>query len=338
MPLHDAGTSARLVLCPTVSLPVPRRRARPDKLGPAMARFKSVYILRTPPATVPSMIGVSASKAPTGRLEASTNERAVLEHRSQRDWLSGPNKADGLPNPDPPSMTEQIARQFERDGFCLLEGFFPDRLMNELEALSHEHFGSNPAFEHNEEFLDKSQTDVIPWFPQNEAVHAFDAIDEDPRLRRLTAAVLGDGWRSESCMVMFSMAGSKGQAWHQDCPPDDENVFNLNRLVYTRDIRREAGGEVVVVRGSHRRGLLPAGDPTGTFDDEVLLRPKKGSLLLLHGHAWHRVLPVKGMPRLSINYRALPPGAADGITDVCVYRNMRYRFSTAEVVEDRTNR
>ena len=135
---------------------------------------------------------------------------------------------------------------------------------------------------------------------------------------------------------MFSKARSQGQAWHQDCPPDNEHSFNLNRLVYTGDITAETGGEVVVVPGSHRRGLLPAGDPEGEFEGQVVLRPKKGTLVLLHGHAWHRVLPVKNTPRLSINYRSATAGTSDDVTDVCVYRNMRYRFSTSEVIEDRT--
>ena len=229
-----------------------------------------------------------------------------------------------------------LVRQFERDGFLVLEGFLPARQMDLLQALSLDHFGDDPDFEHNEEFLGKSRTDVIPWFPQNEGVRAFDAIDADPRLDALTRAVLGEGRRNLYCMVMFSKARSQGQAWHQDCPPDNERSFNLNRLVYTRDITDETGGEVVVVPGSHRRGLLPAGDPLGEFEDQLVLRPKKGTLLLLHGHAWHRVLPVKDAPRISINYRAATAGTPDDVTDVCVYRNMRYRFSTSEVIEDRT--
>jgi hypothetical protein len=71
------------------------------------------------------------------------------------------------------------------------------------------------------------------------------------------------------------------------------------------------------------------------FDDQVVLRPKKGTLVLLHGHTWHRVLPIVGAYRYSTNYRAAPAGTPDDITDVCVYRNMRYRFSTSEVVEER---
>jgi hypothetical protein len=227
-------------------------------------------------------------------------------------------------------------RRFERDGFLLIEDFFAPPLMEELDALSHEHFRMHPAFAHNQEFLDKSRTDVIPWFPQDERGSVFDAIDVDPRLEHLTRAVLGDGWQRQACMVMFSKAGSQGQAWHQDCPPEDPDIYNLNRLVYTSDIRRENGGEVVVVPGSQRRGLLPAGEPTGPLEGQVVLRPKRGSLLLLHGHAWHRVLPVIGKPRISINYRAAPRLTPLAITDICVYRNMRYRFSTSEVVEDRT--
>jgi ectoine hydroxylase-related dioxygenase (phytanoyl-CoA dioxygenase family) len=136
-------------------------------------------------------------------------------------------------------------------------------------------------------------------------------------------------------MVMFSGKGTTGQAWHQDCPPDDATVFNLNRLVYTSDISDEIGGQTVVVPGSFRQGILPAGDPLGEFGNQVVLRPKKGTLILLHGHTWHRVLPIQGAYRSSTNYRAAPAGTPDDVTDVCVYRNMRYRFSTSEVVEER---
>jgi hypothetical protein len=83
-------------------------------------------------------------------------------------------------------------------------------------------------------------------------------------------------------------------------------------------------------------GLLPSGDPAGTFDEQVVLRPKKGTLLLLHGHTWHRVLPITGAFRFSTNYRAAPAGTPEDITDICVYRNMRYQFSTSSVIEERT--
>jgi ectoine hydroxylase-related dioxygenase (phytanoyl-CoA dioxygenase family) len=232
-------------------------------------------------------------------------------------------------------IDEAPAKRFERDGYLVVEGFFEPELMDSLDERAHRHFGTDPDYCHDEEFLARSKADVIPWFPQNDGIAAFDAVDADGRLETLTKAILGDGWRNLYCMVMFSKAASEGQAWHQDCPPDDAGRFNLNRLVYTRSISEATGGEVVVVPGSHRRGLLPAGNPTGDFDGQVVLRPQKGTLVLLHGHTWHRVLPVKSAPRISTNYRAAPRGAPDDVTDVCVYRNMRYRFSTSEIVEDR---
>jgi len=138
-------------------------------------------------------------------------------------------------------------------------------------------------------------------------------------------------------MVMFSKQGTSGQAWHQDCPPDSPVVFNLNRLVYTSDITDEVGGQTVVVPGSHRNGVIPAGDPVGSFENQVVLRPKRGTVVLLHGHTWHRVLPITGSYRFSTNYRAAPAGTPDDVTDVCVYRNMRYQFSTSKIIEDRVN-
>jgi hypothetical protein len=230
----------------------------------------------------------------------------------------------------------ELATRFERDGYLAVADFFEHDLMDELDSVIRRHFGDAPEFLHSEDFLERSQTDVIPWFPQREGVTAFDSIDGDGRLDGLTTALLGAGWTSQYCMVMFSKPGTNGQAWHQDCAPDDPRRFNLNRLVYTSDITDAIGGQLVVVPGSHRRGLLPAGDPLGGLDDQLVIRPPKGSLVILHGHTWHRVLPITGGGRCSTNFRAAPLGTPDDITDVAVYRNMRYRFSTAEVVEQRS--
>lgn len=229
-----------------------------------------------------------------------------------------------------------LTKNFERDGYVVLEGFFADELMGDLDQRIRNHFGDDPEFLHDDEFLNQSKTEVIPWFPQNEGVKAFDRIDEDQRLQQLSTAILGEDWISQYSMVMFSKRGTSGQAWHQDCSPENPHAFNLNRLVYTCDITDEIGGQTVVVPGSHKKGLLPAGDPVGAFESEVILRPTKGMLVLIHGHTWHRVLPIKGRYRYSTNYRAAPRGTPDDITDVCVYRNMRYRFSTSSVVEERT--
>ena len=230
---------------------------------------------------------------------------------------------------------EQLAQTFWRDGYLILEGFFDPVQMDEIQDSILQYFGDSPTLVHNQEFLNKSATEVIPWFPQQEGVRIFDQVDEDPRLFALSQAILGDGWRALYCMAMFSEKGTKGQAWHQDCPPEDPGKFNLNRLVYSMDVGGELGGEILVMPGSHKRGELTVGDVNEDFAEQAVVAPKKGTLILVHGHTWHRVLPIKGEYRVSTNFRAIPKDAPEDITDVCVYRNMRYQFSTSTVLVDR---
>lgn len=231
--------------------------------------------------------------------------------------------------------TSDLAQQFWEQGYLVLEELFDNALMDQYQALILEHFGESPDFAHNQEFLTKAATEVVPWFPQQEGLNAFDAIEHDERLRALTQAILGDGWYTLYCMTMFSKRGTRGQAWHQDCAPENPAVFNVNRLVYTEDITPEIGGQTIVVPRSHRRGILPVGPVDEDLPGQVVLSPRKGTLVLVHGHTWHRVLPVHGRYRVSTNYRCSPKGTPENVTDICVYRNMRYRFETNEVVEER---
>ena len=46
-------------------------------------------------------------------------------------------------------------------------------------------------------------------------------------------------------------------------------------------------------------------------------------------------LHLGNLAEAATNYRAAPAGAPDNITDICVYRNMRYQFSTGRIVEER---
>ncbi len=229
---------------------------------------------------------------------------------------------------------QKTAEDFWREGFCYLPGFFCALKMDRLNALIERHFGAAPEFEHSEEFLRKSATEVVPWFPQREGVTDFDGIENDEEFRAITHAILGEAFENQYCMVMFSKAGTSGQAWHQDCPPEGQ-YYNLNRLVYTSDILDECGGQVVVKPRSHKAGVLSVGEPHGDMGGQIVLTPKQGDLLLLHGHCWHRVLPIKKKYRFSTNFRAASAGAPDDLTDICVYRNMRFQFSTAQVIEER---
>ncbi|MTI33388.1 phytanoyl-CoA dioxygenase family protein [Xanthovirga aplysinae] len=228
-----------------------------------------------------------------------------------------------------------LAIKFWEEGYLHLENFFPPEMMDQFNELILGHYGLNPNWEHNDEFIEKSATEVIPWFPMREGVMIFEKIEKNAEFARLSAHILGEGWSNLYCMAMFSKKGTKGQAWHQDCPPENPHQFNLNRLVYTHDISPDIGGKVILVPGSHKKGELPKGEPHADMEGQVVLSPKKGDVVFLHGHVWHRVLPITGKYRISTNFRAMPKDTPEEITDIAVYRNMRYRFSTSEVIEER---
>ncbi len=227
---------------------------------------------------------------------------------------------------------DALSAQFWQNGYIVIENFFESDLMKQCQETIMGHFGLTPEFLHDENFIEASKTEVIPWFPQREGVALFDRVEQLEALRSLTQAILNSGWQSQYCMVMFSKSGTSGQAWHQDCPPEDPRCFNLNRLVYTMDVTDQTGGEVYILPQSHKRGALTEGPVFEDFPDQVKLTPATGTLVLLHGHCWHRIGDIKGDYRVSTNYRAAPLGVPDDITDICVYRNMRYQFSTSQIV------
>jgi len=228
-----------------------------------------------------------------------------------------------------------LSEQFWTDGYLYFPNFFEAAYMEDLEGVIEDHFGIEPDYLHNEEFVKASHTEIVPWFPQREGETRFDDAESDEDLQKLTHAILGSDWQKQYCMVMFSKEGTSGQAWHQDCPPENK-FFNLNRLVYTTNLTPEIGGEIVIMPGTHKKGVIPTGEPHEDLDNQVVILPQKGDLVLLHGHCWHRVQPIKSKYRFSINFRSVEGNAPEDITDVCVYRNMRYRFSTSELIEDRT--
>lgn len=231
---------------------------------------------------------------------------------------------------------QALSQTFWLEGYIHIPGFFSSDEMDVLNTLCLNHFGLDPSWEHTSEFIDKSNCEIVPWFPlRDDHVPEFAAVQNNKNFKELTGAILGDDFHELYCMSMFSKRGTAGQAWHQDSPPDDPAKFNLNRLIYTHDISDETGGQVVIVPGTHKLGMITTGDPNENIENEVVLNPKKGDVVILHGHCWHKVRPVTGTYRVSTNFRAVPEGTPETITDTAIYRNMKYYFPTNEVLEER---
>jgi hypothetical protein len=182
----------------------------------------------------------------------------------------------------------------------------------------------------------KFACDVIPWDAVSQGNAEFIRLNRDPMLRKVTELVIGPGFTEAGSLIMFSVAGGRGQAWHQDCPKTDGAGFNLNRLFYPEDIS-PADGAVVVVPGSHRRGTIPPGGHQESIEGEIPLTPRAGTLILLHGQCYHRVTPnLNSKPRVSINLRAFPAGVSKDVTCIGVYRNGTVNFCAQHKNHDGT--
>lgn len=152
-------------------------------------------------------------------------------------------------------LLKELSEQFWDKGYIIIEEYFDENLMDDYTEMILKHYGQTPEWGHDNKFLNKSATEVIPWFPYLEGNTRFNTINDDQFLSDLTTSIIGENWSDLYCMCMFSKRGSKGQAWHQDCPPENPDIFNLNRLVYTHDITPELGGELCVMEGTQKKGI-----------------------------------------------------------------------------------
>ncbi len=227
----------------------------------------------------------------------------------------------------------ELRQRFDRDGVVVLPGFLTEQqllpLRRELDAHYAPLAGTAATSHNGAGILARFECDVLVWAPLTDGSKAFLALNEMRELAEVTEAVLDAGYSTNpQGLVMYSVGGGRGQAWHQDCPPGgpESREFNLNRLIYTDDVAL-ADGAIVFVPGSHRFGRIPSGGHQDPIEGEITLLPSAGTLLLLHGHVYHRVTPnLNRKPRTSINLRAYPEGTDATVTCIGVYRNGDVNF------------
>lgn len=119
---------------------------------------------------------------------------------------------------------------------------------------------------------------MIPWDPVGAGNAVFLNLRAKPRMVAATEVVLGEGFSAPSSLVMYSVGGGRGQAWHQDCPAGEGAGFNLNRLIYSARTTLEDGA-IVFVPGSHKNRRIPAGDHQEAMPGEIALEPDAGTVV-----------------------------------------------------------
>lgn len=225
----------------------------------------------------------------------------------------------------------ELSREFGRFGAVIMKDFFTDEDLagarKEMEEYYQPYLDAFKARAHSDSHKAAAfHTDIIPWDPLKQGIEAFHILANHPKLQEVTGILLGERFTSPGSLVMYSVPGGRGQAWHQDCPAEQTDAFNLNRLIYTEDVAEEDGG-IVFVPGSHGYGSIPEGGHQDPMSGEVALNPTRGTVVFLHGHVYHRVKPNHGKkPRVSVNFRAFPEGVDPKVNCIGVYRTGRVNF------------
>lgn len=257
---------------------------------------------------------------------------------------SNSNKGEGEYDLERQALEQRdVRREFVENGYVVLENFFSDAELADIEAVMGNYLGmaeeriaekakaSTPHLRNNN--FDAYQANTFNFGKEASTNDAFIRLNAHPDMSAVTQTIMGGAFEEEMLLVQISTRG-RGQAWHRDCHyPNRPDHYMVNRLIYTRDIIPESGA-LFVVPGSHRAEKLPPGGPQEPIEGEIMIAPKKGTLVFMHSSTFHRVLPNStDQPRFSINYRIRPSGVPEGLGDIAHYRNGAYQFSTQQAVD-----
>ncbi|MDA0788006.1 MAG: phytanoyl-CoA dioxygenase family protein [Proteobacteria bacterium] len=222
---------------------------------------------------------------------------------------------------------DDVVQAFEKDGYCLIEGFFtPEEVA-----------GADAHVDHWLQRWDELKGESTE-YRQRFGVHLkalpiarepeFTALFDHPKMVEITKAILGEDFEPVTGFA-FATPRDGGQGWHKDSCDPEPGRFTLNRLVYSRDYRPEQG-QLYVLPGSHRYyGFEEDGPNDEDLPGQVVIQPRAGMLVLVSSHCAHRVgINQTDDIRVVLNSRVNRRGVPTDLCDLCTFRSGRWRHST----------
>ena len=189
---------------------------------------------------------------------------------------------------------------YRRDGFTVVRGLVPAvraaQMRDHFMALRAEgpkpgDMGGDPA----------TATDPLNRFPRMINMHNWDESSKtwaaDPAVVAAASALIDQNALLNQTMLYFKPPGARGQALHQD-----QQYITIDPLIgawCALDRCDKANGQMVMVPGSHRHGVLPvqAADTTQSFTGggtvipagsrEIGVDMEPGDVLFFHGATIH---------------------------------------------------
>jgi len=184
----------------------------------------------------------------------------------------------------PDGFTPEQRKAFDRDGILILEGAIPAAdVARYLDAV--DRVFPPGSYEHH-----LTRENIVELDP------VFAELIDHERHVGFVYDLFGEQLMLHSSQV-FVRPGPAGPSnqWHPDGPRAlPYNVFTERPLqvkiaYWLTDVRRPGMGNLVVRPGSQHQQYFDGYDTWESVDDELIVCPKAGDMLLMHGGVWHRV-------------------------------------------------
>eukprot|EP01051_Picozoa_sp_SAG22_P008032 SAG22_NODE_591_length_8819_cov_3.667737_3_plen_289_part_00 len=240
-----------------------------------------------------------------------------------------------------PSGTASIAEEFARAGVVVLPNFFSATELAPVRAafaglLADTPIDASTAVSrgaHKGRYKALFETELVSLSAQlagsQPAREAVETLLASQRLHAATATVLGGNGYSRVGLLAFAYGKGMGHGWHQDSGSDEPGQFVLNRLVYFQGIEADQGHLHYVPCSQTRHLADDPGPNHGPIRGEAALLPAAGTLVLMHTRCYHRVgTNTLDQPRVMLNSRVAPPGAAKEVTRYPVFRSQTWDHTT----------
>lgn len=115
----------------------------------------------------------------------------------------------------------------------------------------------------------------------------FEEVIETPEVLEAVSVVLGADFKLSSLNIRSTNPhNGSAQPLHVDSGALPDALGNsVCNSVWMLDDFTEQNGALRVVPGSHKRGTFP--EPGVSYDDEVLVTGKAGTVVVMNAHVWH---------------------------------------------------
>lgn len=190
----------------------------------------------------------------------------------------------------PKGFTVDQWETFQKDGFILIEdAISEDAIQTYLTAIDRVTAASDD-YEDGEYFYRENMVELDP---------TLAGLIDDPRHVGFAYDIYGELLKiHQSQLFIRAPQETHNNQWHPDGARalpygvfSPEIPLQIKVGYWLTDLPEEQMGNLVVLPGSHRHQYMDAYDTHDSIDGEYILKPKRGTMSIMHSSIWHRVEP-----------------------------------------------